>query len=178
MSKEQTQEEFQRCLEIGHTAEDRVTEVLTKAGYNIANVGNQPCPIEIKEPYVGEGKCLHVDLLVIKGHIFWIEVKAVRSDKVFKNFLFDSYDVDWLVEWHKKTKIPPFIVFVMHKDESMKMENLSFHIISIYKVKTRCTTIEEGKLRGLMLIKVKDTIPLNDWIALAQEHPDKWRGIV
>jgi len=178
MGKEQSKEEFQRCLAIGHIAEDRVTEVLVKAGYNVINVGSQPYPTGIKEPYVGKNQHLHVDLLAIKGHELWIEVRAVRSSKVYKAFIFDSYDMDWLVEWQMKTHIPPFIIFVIHKDEDMRMEDLSFHIISIYKVRTKCTTIQEGKLRGLLLIKVKDTIPLNDWIALAQEHPDKWQGIV
>jgi len=144
--REQTDEDFQRCLEIGHKGEEIVKRRLTDAGYSVWDISR--CKYK--------GKYLHVDLYVTGEHKFWVEVK-VRYSK----FWIDTNDIEWLVDWHIKTHIPPFVIFVE--------QDGACHIISLYKAR--------NKNRDSW-IKFEDTIPLSEWLTKVHELSDKWRGIV
>ena len=156
--REQTDKDFQKCLEIGHKGEAVVSQILTEAGYNVWDVGSHR--YEYKYRTKGEHKhkyrYLHVDQYVTGEHRFWVEVK-VRYGK----FWIDTNDIEWLVEWHIRTHIPPFVIFVNREEEC--------YIISLYGARNK---------NRASFIRFEDTMPLSKWLAKIQEFPDKWRGVI
>lgn len=173
---EQQQEQFQKRLEIGHTAEDLVSKVLINAGYKVYDIGSHRLPA--KHPYMSilhNDGYLYVDKYVIGEHKFWLEVKARMLTKHYLTgrpmsvcWVY-TFDMEWLVNWHIKTGIPPFIVFALYEDV---VENSTFHIISVYRAKNK------GSVAGKAYIGIRDMMPLGDWLVKIKEYPDKWRAII
>jgi len=164
--------EFQDYLEIGLKAEDLVSKIFTKAGYEVWDVGSHPLPI--RYPHKGKDyKYLHVDKYVIgEGHRFWLEIKARKLSQRYLPYI-DTYDKEWLIRWHIKTGIPPFIVFALYEDI---VENSILYIISLYKARDK--GIEIKGISDRTLIKTKDMVLLDDWLIKIKEYPNKWQCIV
>lgn len=147
-------EDFQKCLEIGQRGEDIVKQALTDAGFSVWDISKH------KHKYRRKGghkyKYLHVDLYTTGEHRFWVEVKVRYS-----HFWIDTNDIEWLVDWHVKTHIPPFIVFVNREGVC--------YIISVYEARNK---------HRLGYIRFQDTVPLDDWLAKVKKFPNKWRSII
>jgi hypothetical protein len=82
----------------------------------------------------------------------------------------DSYDMEWLIDWHTKTKIPPFIVFALYKENVM---DSTLYIISVYGARNNNVDI-----KGRLYIRNKKLMLLDNWFIKVKEYPDKWHAII